>query len=755
MTKYFLLFMWMIVLCAAGAQEYTSIHHQEQSTYNAQNKSTEWYEQNVNTKQYYHAQDRTSCNLEKVVYGWHPYWVGSAYNNYDWNLLSHLSFFSYEVNETNGEALSTHGWSTSDAVDSALANNVKVTLCVTLFGGSDLATFLTNSTAKQTLIDNLITLVDDRGAHGVNIDFEGLPSSQKTNFANFMVDLCNQMHTAIPGSEVSTVLYAVDWNDVFDFDIMANVVDHFIVMGYAYYYQGSGSTGPCDPLYHFGSSYNYTLSKTTTYYLDKGCPKDKFVLGLPYYGYEWETSSLTIPSSTLASGVARTFAYVKNNTSGNYSVGNYTWDADSYTDMFAFNNGANKQCFIALEDAFEKRLDFVNQTDIAGIGIWALGYDNGYTELWDALNDKFTDCHADPCAGVIHDFGGPTKNYYNDEDYTWTLAPTGATSINVDFTMFDVEVGYDTLFIYDGPTTASPLIGAYTGTNSPGQFNTTSGEITFYWKSDGATVAPGWLADYTCNTSTTNPQADFVLPTSNTFCQGELVDFTNTSSNATSYYWEFENGVPSTSTSQDPQITYMNSGTFDVTLNAIDGTDTNSTSQSITVQVAAAPVANFTSNSPVYMPNSAIYFTNASANASVYSWDFGDGNISSDANPWNSYASAGVYTVTLISANYICPSDTTTLDVEVINTVGIFENETQQFTVYPNPFNDNIIIDGLLLKGAATVTIYSAEGKLIRKQENVRLEDNEIDGLSELAAGSYIIEVSQDAYTEKYRVVKN
>jgi spore germination protein YaaH len=745
----------MLILIAAEGQELNSIHKEQLDLYNAQNQTTEWYEQNVNTKKFYHAQERTSCNLEKVVYGWHPYWVGSAYNNYDWDLLSHLSFFSYEVDETNGEALSTHGWSTSNAVDSALANGTKVTLCVTLFGGSDLATFLPNATAKQTLIDNLIQLVSDRGAHGVNIDFEGLPSSQKTNFANFMVDLSDQMHTAIPGSEVSTVLYAVDWNDVFDFDIMANAVDHFIVMGYAYYYQGSGNTGPCDPLYHYGSTYNYTLSKTTTYYLDRGCPKDKFVLGLPYYGYEWETTSMTVPSSTVANGVARTFAYVKNNTSGNYSAGNYTWDEDSYTDIFAFNNGANKQCFVALEDAFEKRLDFVNQSGIAGIGIWALGYDNGYSELWDALNDKFTDCKVDPCSGTIHDFGGPTKNYYNDEDYTWTLSPDGATSIDVDFTMFDVELNYDTLFIYDGTSTADPLIGSYTGTNSPGTFTTSTGSITFCWKSDGATVAPGWLADYSCSTTTTNPQPDFTQPTNTTFCQGELIQFTNTSTAATNYYWEFENGTPATSTDTDPEITYMSSGTYDVTLYAIDGTDTNTTSQQISVQVAAAPLSSFTSNSPVYMPNSAIYFSNGSANSSVYQWSFGDGNISSDANPWNNYASAGTYTVQLISANYICPNDTSSMVVEVINTVGLFENESQQFSVYPNPFNNEIIIDGLLLQGSAEVKIYSAEGKLVYQKSNVTIDSNELTNLNFLSSGNYIIEIQQADFIEKFRLVRN
>lgn len=753
MKKFSLICFLMMLYAFSFGQEPTTIHQEQLEFYNAQNKTTEWYEQNVNTEIYSYSKQRSNCNLNKVVYGWHPYWVGSAYNNYDWDLLSHLSFFSYEVDQNTGDPLSTHGWSTSDAVDSALANGVKVTLCVTLFGGSDLATFLTNNIAKQNLIDNLINLVQTRGAHGVNIDFEGLPASQKTNFANFMVDLSNQMHTAIPGSEVSTVLYAVDWSDVFDFNIMEPAVDHYIVMGYAYYYQGSGNTGPCDPLYHFGSSYNYTLSKTTTYYLDKGCPKDKFIMGLPYYGYEWPTTSLTIPSATTGSGVAKTFKQVMNNSSGNYSGTNYTWDADSYTDIYAFNSGGNKHCFITLEQGFRKRLDHVNQTGIGGIGIWALGYDDSYSELWTAIEDKLTDCHQDPCTGTIHDFGGPTKNYYNDEDYTWTLSPPGATAIDVDFTSFSVEVGYDTLFIYDGNSTAAPLIGAYTGTNSPGTFTTSTGDITFYWKSDGATVGAGWIADYTCSSTIGNPQPNFSLPLDTDICGGETVQFTNTSTDATSYYWEFEAGTPATSTDTDPLVTYFATGTYDVTLYAIDQGDTNSYQQQISVNVSGQPVASFNSNSPVYMPNTAIYFTNNSSNSNFYEWDFGDGNTSADSNPWNSYSGAGTYTVTLIGMNNICPNDTSIQVVEIIDNVSVGENETADFFAFPNPFDEVIKIDGVTGTDFK-VKLLDGTGRLILNEKDFDFDQMQFAALQYLAAGVYIIEIEDNGQVEQYRLIK-
>ena len=170
-------------------------------------------------------------------------------------------------------------------------------------------------------------------------------------------------------------------------------------------------------------------------------------MGLPYYGYQWSTSSLNIPSATSASGVAKTFKQVKNNVSGNYNSANYNYDTDSYTDIYAFNDGGNKQCFISTEDGFDKRLAHVNQSGIGGIGIWALGYDDGYSQYWNTIDKYLTDCYEDSCSGSIHDFGGPTRNYYNNEDYIWTISPPGATYINIDFTFFDVEDSYDYLYI--------------------------------------------------------------------------------------------------------------------------------------------------------------------------------------------------------------------------------------------------------------------------------------------------------------------
>ncbi|MCW3102711.1 MAG: hypothetical protein JWO09_1151 [Bacteroidetes bacterium] len=486
----------------------------------------------------------SSCNLTKRVYGWQPYWnaTSATYNNYDWNGLTDLCYFSYDVNSADGNATSTHGWSTASVVPAAQAAGVNVTLCATLFSGH--TTFFGSSTSQQTLITNLINLVQARNAHGVNIDFEGMGASHKTAFTAFMINLCNQMHAAIPGSEVSIALYAVDWSGVFDMAALNPYVDLFIIMGYDYYYSGSTTAGPEDPLYNFQTSYNYTLTKSITYYLNKGASKSKLLLGLPYYGREWATTASSIPSSTSGAGTNTVlYSTMRNNTSGNYS--SRQWDATSFSSWFpSVRSGANWQAFV--DDAYSmgKRFDIVNQFGIGGIGIWALGYDDGYDDFWDLIQNKFSDCATVPCTDTIYDMGGPNRNYYDNENYTYTIAPTSATGVTLNFTSFSTELNYDTLWIYDGASTAAPLIGAYHGSMSPGTITSSGGALTIRYKSDLATQAAGWQAIWNCTIDNVAPTTLVSAPSS--WATGNFTaNFTDTDNSggsgiAKSYYQVLE-----------------------------------------------------------------------------------------------------------------------------------------------------------------------------------------------------------------------
>ncbi|MDD3685481.1 MAG: glycosyl hydrolase family 18 protein [Bacteroidales bacterium] len=500
----------MLLLPLMAQQNHKSIHQEEQEYYNSLGISEAEYQQINQPAAVNNPKSAKACNLNKVVFGWHPYWSAGLEANYDWELMSDMSFFSYEVNSTTGNANSTHGWATSNAVTQALANGVRVNLCVTLF--SDHGTFLNSSTSRQTLITNLINLVQSRGAHGVNIDFEGVSSTYKAQFTNFLIDLCTQMHASVPGSKVSVCVYAVDWSDLFDEAAIDPFIDYYTIMGYDYYYSGSSIAGPTAPLYTF-NTFNYNLAKTINYYMSQGASKEKIILGLPYYGHEWNTTSSTVPSSTTSVVSSRTYKTIRDNTSGNYSTRQF--ESTSKCPYYVYYSSNWRQAFCDDEESLAWKYDLVNMTGIGGIGIWALGYDDGYSELWDLIREKFTDCGTVPCSGTFYDLGGPDKVYFNNSNYNFTIAPTNATRVTLEFPVFDIEAGsgatcnYDYVEIFDGPDMLSPSLGRFCNTTgAPGLITSTGNALTVKVYTDNATVNNGFTGVWNC-------VQDDILPTTN------------------------------------------------------------------------------------------------------------------------------------------------------------------------------------------------------------------------------------------------
>lgn len=128
--------------------------------------------------------------------------------------------------------------------------------------------------------------------------------------------------------------------------------------------------------------------------------------------------------------------------------------------------------------------------------------------------------------------------------------------------------------------------------------------------------------------------------------------FDNTSTNATSYLWNFGDGT--NSTVKNPTKTYDVGGTFSVSLTATGEGGSATTTKLVLVQQSAQsqlPTANFTFSGGGCTAPCSVGFSNTSTNATSYSWDFGDGTTSTNANPTKSYSSGGTYSVILTATN--------------------------------------------------------------------------------------------------------
>jgi hypothetical protein len=105
------------------------------------------------------------------------------------------------------------------------------------------------------------------------------------------------------------------------------------------------------------------------------------------------------------------------------------------------------------------------------------------------------------CSAVFTDSGTRFADYANSLTQTMTFMPaTAGNSININFTAFDVEEDWDYLYVYNGSTVTSPLLGRYTGTTLPPSLTSSAanGALTFKFTSDSEVTTPGWIADITC-----------------------------------------------------------------------------------------------------------------------------------------------------------------------------------------------------------------------------------------------------------------
>ena len=132
------------------------------------------------------------------------------------------------------------------------------------------------------------------------------------------------------------------------------------------------------------------------------------------------------------------------------------------------------------------------------------------------------------CGGLFYDSQGPNVQYLNNEFSTVTFCAPAGQAITFTFTDFRLEAGFDFLDVYNGPTTASPLLGSYTGNLGPGVISSTIGGcLTFQFYSDGTNKRRGWEAAISCGDLPPPTNNGDTCPNATAFCTGTTYTFNN------------------------------------------------------------------------------------------------------------------------------------------------------------------------------------------------------------------------------------
>lgn len=132
---------------------------------------------------------------------------------------------------------------------------------------------------------------------------------------------------------------------------------------------------------------------------------------------------------------------------------------------------------------------------------------------------------------------------------------------------------------------------------------------------------------------------------------GRYIRFTDLSTNdPTTWVWDFGDGT--TGTGNAPDHAYKQIGVYDVTLTASNQYTSASLTKKQYIAVVNIPRANFAADKTKGSGPFTVYFTDLSGgNPTGWSWEFGDGGMSSDRNPSHTYAENGIYTVSMTASN--------------------------------------------------------------------------------------------------------
>ncbi|MBK7248743.1 MAG: hypothetical protein IPI05_13925 [Flavobacteriales bacterium] len=162
-------------------------------------------------------------------------------------------------------------------------------------------------------------------------------------------------------------------------------------------------------------------------------------------------------------------------------------------------------------------------------------------------------------------------------------------------------------------------------------------------------------------------------------CSPWPVTFSNvTIGQADSYFWDFGDGLTSTTADSLVQHTYYtgaNDTTYTITLVATNACGSDTAEYTITT-LPNNITGFFNTDTTSGCAPLTVHFTQYSIGATNWHWDLGNGNVSTDGSVTTTYDTAGTYTATLFADNG-CSFDTVSVDITVL------ASPPADFTIHP------------------------------------------------------------------------
>ncbi len=372
--------------------------------------------------------------LSREVYGYLPYWRIDAgtVDRIQYGLVSTIAIFGLGI---KADGTLDTGWvgykeyvgdDVAAITNAAHDHGVRVVPTFQLFDSGSLpklTAFLGSASAQTRFITQALNLMAARQADGANLDFEPMPNANVPAYLSFVSKFRTAMKARFPTAELVNATSAGAGKAL----ILGLVplVDRQMIMTYNYRYSGSTVTGAIAPLDHASRNVMLHIARVLQW-----APPGKVLLGVPYYGYDWPVTS-AVPNATVQSDKTKfgavtsvTYASARAFLAAHPEVV-WNYDALEGSGYYTYWDPAKKtyrQVYFEEERSLTAKYDYAILTGLAGIGIWTLDNDRGYTQLWDLLRSKF---YAPVHLTVV---GGSVTGVRKSSGYVYAVVHYGAAN---------------------------------------------------------------------------------------------------------------------------------------------------------------------------------------------------------------------------------------------------------------------------------------------------------------------------------------
>jgi len=293
--------------------------------------------------------------------------------------LTYLSPFSYTVNADG----SINQINDGAILASAKMNGIAPLMVVTNFSHGNFSTeiadaILSDPSAQQRLIGNMLQVISSKGNYGVNIDFERISPSNREAYNTFLRRV-KEAFTPL-GIPVSVALApktsgsaAGAWHGAHDYAAIGSIVDFVIIMTYEWGWSG-GPPYAVAPV---------NLVEQVVKYAASVIPPEKILMGMPLYGYDWTLPY--VPGGPFAKRLSPQEAVMLAAKVG----AQIRFDSLTQSPHFDYYDSQGRRHTVWFEDARSVRAKFllVSKYGLRGVSYWLLGED--FPQVWLIMDSMF------------------------------------------------------------------------------------------------------------------------------------------------------------------------------------------------------------------------------------------------------------------------------------------------------------------------------------------------------------------------------